>query len=147
MKEFTAVLIGHNDCLDIDKEQLEIEIINLIQRGVTLFMSGDMGGFDRLCARMVYNLKKQYPDIRSIIVIPYLNFKIFDESLFDESDFPECLEHVPYRAKVIRRKQYMADNAAFAVCYVNYSFGGAARTLEYAQSHGCEIIKIKNRQQ
>ena len=147
MKEKTAVFIGHSDCCGVDKEQLEMEIIKLIQRGVRCFLSGGMGGFDRLCARMIYNLKKRYPDTRNVIVIPYPNFKVFEPVLFDESEYPECLALVPYRAKTIRRNQFMVDNAAYAVCYVNYGFGGAAKTLEYAIRHGCEIIKIKNRQQ
>ncbi len=147
MKEKTAVFIGHSECLDVDKEQLEQEIIKLINRGVRSFLSGGMGGFDRLCARTVYSLKKRYPDIRNIIVIPYLNFKVFEPALFDASEYPECVAAAPYRAKIIKRNRFMADSAAYAVCYVNYGFGGAAKTLEYAVKHDCEIIKIKNRQQ
>ena len=147
MKELTAVFIGHNECYDIDKDQLAREIEKLIQCGVTLFLSGGMGGFDRLCARTVYDFKKRYHEIRNIILVPSLDFKVFDPSLFDVSEYPECVAAVPYRAKILKRNQFMVDNAAYAVCYVNYGIGGAAKTLEYAIKRGCEIIKIKNRQQ
>ncbi|MBQ8194325.1 MAG: DUF1273 family protein [Oscillospiraceae bacterium] len=146
-KQTTATVIGHNECRDVDTDHLRAELIQLINSGVTTFISGGTGGFDRLCARMIHELKKSFPHIRSYIVIPYLDQKIFEPSCFDGSEFPECLETVPYRYRISHRNRWMADNAAYAVCYVTHSYGGAAQTYRYAKNHNLCIIDIKKRQQ
>lgn len=146
-KQTTATIIGHNECYDVDTDHLRTELIHLINSGVITFISGGTGGFDRLCARMIHELKKTFPHIRSYIIIPYLDQKIFEPSYFDGSEFPECLESVPYRFRICRRNRWMADNSAYAVCYVCRNFGGAAQTYRYAKKHSIQIIDIKKRQQ
>ena len=147
LKQTTATVIGHNECSDVDTEHLRSELIKLIDSGVTTFISGGTGGFDRLCARVIHDLKKTFPHIRSYIVIPYLDQKIFEPSYFDGSEFPECLESVPYRFRISHRNRYMVQNAAYAVCFVTHGFGGAAKTYRYATNQGLHIIDINKRQQ
>ena len=53
-KENTAVFIGHNECYGVTSEQIKGAIVSLIDKGVTDFLSGGQGGFDRLCGRCVY---------------------------------------------------------------------------------------------
>ncbi len=89
-------------------------------------------------------MKKQFPHVRSYIVIPYLNYRIFNPSLFDASDYPECLESVPYRFRICHRNRYMVKISHYAVCYVHHDYGGAAQTYKYAQKQGLKIINIKN---
>lgn len=62
-KENTAVFIGHNECYGVTSEQIKEAIVSLIDKGVTEFLSGGQGGFDRLCGRCVYELKEEYPYI------------------------------------------------------------------------------------
>ena len=68
-KENTAVFIGHNECYGVTSEQIKEAIVSLIDKGVTDFLSGGQGGFDRLCGRCVYEVKKQYPNINNYLVI------------------------------------------------------------------------------
>ena len=146
-KQTTATVIGHDKCQNVDTDHLRSELIHLINSGVTTFISGGTGGFDRLCAHMIHDLKATFPHIRSYIIIPYLDQRIFEPTYFDGSEFPECLEAVPYRFRISRRNRYMADNAAYALCYVTHDYGGAAQTYRYAKNHGVSIIDIKERQQ
>lgn len=74
-KENTAVFIGHNECYGVTSEQIKEAIVSLIDKGVTEFLSGGQGGFDRLCGRCVYELKKEYPHISNYLVIPYKQFR------------------------------------------------------------------------
>lgn len=74
-----AIFIGHNECYGVSAQQVERAIIDIINQGVTVFMSGGQGGFDRLCAGCVRRLKKQYPHIVNCLVIPYLTFNVFDK--------------------------------------------------------------------
>lgn len=142
MKEKTAVFIGHNNTTGLDTKLLRKAITNLIEDGVSIFLSGGMGGFDRISAKVVYDLKKNYPQIKNYLVIPYLSFNIFDQSLFDEIIFPEELECVPYKAAIIRRNKYMINNSCSAVCFVRNSFGGAAKSFEFAEKQGLNITNL-----
>ena len=123
-------------------QQVEQAIINLINKGVTVFMSGGQGGFDRMCAGCVHRLKKQYPDIINCLVIPYLTFTVFDKNIFDDIIYPEGFEKYHFKAAIPARNRYMVDNAAFAICYVNHGWGGAAQTYERAIKKKLNVINL-----
>ena len=139
----TATFIGHNECYGLDQTKLREEIRNLIvNEGVDTFLSGGMGGFDCCCARMVHSMRKEFPHIVSILVIPYLNFNVFDRSCFDHIEFPECVDGLFYKAAIVKRNRYLVDNSAFALCYVNRTYGGAYKTYYYAQKMNIKVIDL-----
>lgn len=57
-KDKTATFIGHKECYGVRAVEVQREIEKLIGSGVTDFLNGGMGGFDWMCARVVYELKK-----------------------------------------------------------------------------------------
>lgn len=57
-KQQTATFIGHWECYVVSRAAIQREIVNLIEKGVTCFLSGGMGTFDWMCARIVFELKK-----------------------------------------------------------------------------------------
>lgn len=87
-KEETALFIGNRDCYKIQEKDIEQAIIEAINLGIKEFLNGGQGHFDRTSAIVLYRLKEQYPDIKSILVIPYRDFWIFDKSVFDEIVYP-----------------------------------------------------------
>ncbi len=138
----SVVFIGHNECWNINMDSLRNAIINLIEDGAVNFLSGGMGNFDWITARIVYELKDTYPNIKNILVIPYLTFKIRNKNIFDEILFPENFEKYHFKAAIIKRNRYMVDNSQCAVCYVKHSWGGAAKTYDYAKKCHLSIIDI-----
>ncbi len=137
-----AVFIGHNDCYGISAEKLEKEIIKCVNEGVTVFFNGGQGGFDRLSAGIIYKLKKIYPNIKNVLVIPYLNFRIFDREIFDEIIYPEGFERLHFKSAIIEKNKYMVDNSKYAICFVSHSWGGAYKTYEYALIKGLDIRNL-----
>ncbi len=137
-----AVFIGHGDCYGVSANDVETAIVDLIHKGVTVFMSGGQGGFDRLCAGCVHRLKKQYPQIVNSLVIPYLTFTVFDKGIFDEIVYPEGFEKYHFKAAIPARNKFMVDNAAFAICYVNHGWGGAAKTYERAIKKKLKVLNL-----
>lgn len=117
-KENTAVFIGHNECYGVTSEQIKEAIVSLIDKGVTEFLSGGQGGFDRLCGRCVYELKKEYPHISNYLVIPYLSFNVYNSELFDSIIYPDDFEKYHFKAAIPARNKFMVDNASYAICYV-----------------------------
>ena len=141
-RETTATFIGHKECYGVNSEDVRTEIIKLIEAGVTDFMSGGMGNFDWMCARIVYDLKKTYPQINNYLVIPYLTFTILEEKYFDSIVYPEGFEKYHFKAAIPARNKYLVDNSAYALCYVTHGWGGAAQTYERAVKKGLTIINL-----
>lgn len=141
-KETTATFIGHSDCHTVLKTVVKKEIERLINMGAYNFISGGQGGFDRLCARCVYELKQKYPYIKNYLVIPYLNFHIFDKGIFDCIIYPEGFEKLHFKAAIIAKNNYLIDNSSYALCYIRHTWGGAAMTYEKAKSKGITILDI-----
>lgn len=143
-KNKTATFIGHSDCYGVDEKALRAEIEKLIEAGVSEFLSGGMGRFDWMCARIVHDLKKQYPNIKNHLVIPYLTFQVFERSYFDEIVYPEGFEKYHFKAAIPARNNYLVDNSSYAICYVSHGWGGAAQTLRRAKKKGLRIINLGN---
>lgn len=140
--ETTATFIGHNECFGVSKEQVKDAIRELIGKGVTDFLSGGQVGFDRLCGRCVYELKKDYPQINNYLVIPYLSFNIYDKELFDSIIYPDGFEKYHYKAAIPARNKFMVDNSGYAICYITHSWGGAAKTYERAKKKQLCIVNL-----
>lgn len=141
-KEQTATFIGHKECYGVSSEQVCEEIIKLIENGVTDFLSGGMGSFDWMCARIVFELKKIYPHIHNYLVIPYLTFTILEEKYFDSIIYPEGFEKYHFKSAIPARNKYLVDNSAYAICYVTHNWGGAAQTFEKAVKKGLTVINL-----
>ena len=141
-KSKTAVIIGHSECREISEAAVKTAVEQLINSGVTLFLSGEMGGFDRLCAGAIHRIKKIHPEICSDIVIPYLSFRIFERNYFDHIIYPEGFEKYYFKAVIPARNAYMVRNSGFALCYINHGWGGAAQTYRQAVKKNLHIINL-----
>ena len=122
------------------KQWLNTVLDRLIQKGANTFYLGGYGKFDTLSASVLQKKKDQYPQIRLILVLPYLNFNI-DTSIYDDSVYPP-LESVPPKYAILKRNQWMVEQSDIVVAYVLHSWGGAAKTLRYAQQKKKEIISF-----
>ena len=136
----TVTFCGHKDVYPAAgvESWLRNTVKSLILRGADTFLLGGYGGFDALAAEAVWEAKKRHPQITSILVIPYIDKKVYSEK-YDDTLFPP-LEDVPRRFAILKRNRWMVDEADLVVAYVNHSWGGAAKTLEYAQKKKKEII-------
>ena len=136
----TVTFCGHGDFYgDEDvKRWLRDTVEALILRGADDFLLGGYGGFDACAASVVWELKRQYPAIRSTLVLPYLD-RTVDAKKYDGTLYPP-LEKVPRRFAISKRNEYMVNEADIVVAYVTHDWGGAAATLAYAQRKRKEII-------
>lgn len=120
--------------------ELETVLRNLIAEGADTFFLGGYGDFDALAASVVYRLKKEFPQIRSTLVLPYPDRK-FDLDRYDDSIYPP-LEKVPRRFAISRRNEWMVNRADVVIAYVRHGWGGAATTLEYARRKKKRIFSL-----
>ena len=131
---------GHADFYGSEDVRVWLKetVEGLIRRGADDFLLGGYGGFDACAASVVWELKKQYPAIRSTLVLPYLDRKV-NAPKYDNTLYPP-LENVPRRFAISKRNEYMVNEADIVVAYVTHDWGGAATTLAYAKRKKKEII-------
>lgn len=141
---------GHRDF--IDNKQLENKIKNQIiycveNLKIYNFYLGGYGGFDVCCAKYVNDLKKIYPQIKSHLVLAYLNnkFDTYDKmyinNMFDETIYPP-LENTLLRFAISKRNQWIVDNSNYIIFYINHSWGGAYKSFEYANKKHKHYINL-----
>lgn len=106
-------------------------------QGVHTFLCGGMGDFDRMAAYTLHQFKKEYPYIRSYLVIPYRTIQLPEIApLCDEILFPEPLWTAHPKAAISKRNRWMVDRSEHLVTFVRYTTGGTYQTLQYASRKG-----------
>lgn len=136
----TVTFCGHSDVAQQEdvRQWLFKTVEKLILQDADVFLLGGYGGFDRMASSVVWELKRKYPQVRSVLVLPYLDRKM-DESQCDWTVYPS-LEKVTKRYAITHRNRYMISEADVVVAYVQHSWGGAAQTLDYARQKRKRII-------
>ena len=125
----------------------EIESLILNQE-VNEFYVGNYGVFDIMSARAVRSLKTKHHHIKLYLTLPYLTSEINEDKERYYKDFDAILiakfpESTPRRLGILKCNEYMVNKCDFLLCFVKYSWGGAAKTLEYAQKKGnIEIVNL-----
>ena len=140
---------GHRDFVETAEAEKQLTMFlekYARENGRLICYYGGYGNFDYFAAICVKKLQEQYSNIRNCLVLPYIDqpflerIEIF-KNHFDETIYP-LLESVPRKYAIIRRNEWMVDSADIVIAYVTYSWGGAARTLEYAKRKNKNIILI-----
>ena len=145
-KNKTALFIGNRDCYQVKEAAIEKAIIEAIDNGIEIFLNGGQGYFDMTCAVIVHKLKKTYPHIKNILVIPYRDFRVVNDSLFDEIIYPfesHTFSYYTYKGNIPKRNRILVGWSSVAICFV-YRTGGASKTLEYARKKQLHIIDCLN---
>ena len=116
--------------------------------GVTDFLVGNYGQFDRMATAAVKRAKEQRPDIRLHLMLPYRPERgrpLPDMEGCDNAVYPLKMEGVHLKVAIPRLNRIMVEDASYAIAYVMHAWGGAAKTLEYAQVRERKgLIHIEN---
>ena len=122
---------------DTVKEKLRDLLLQNIRKNPTCkFYLGGYGNFDSLCLTILKEIKADFPDIELLFITPYLNkeySKLETAKLYYDGIIYPPLENVLPRFCISRRNEWMVDEANLVIAFVKYSWGGAAKTLEYAK--------------
>ncbi len=150
MRIKSCFFIGHREASDELLPALNSAIEQYIEwDGVTEFIVGGYGGFDRLATVALIAAKQKYPEITLLRLTPYHPAErpvILPES-FDGIYYPEGMEKVPRRLSIVRANRYAIDRVGYLIAYVRHSGSNAYNLVEYAGKRGVRItnIEISNR--
>ena len=141
----SCFFIGHREA----DERLLPTLVNAIERlvvseDVTCFYVGGYGGFDRIAATAVKQVKWRHPEIILMLVLPYHPAERPVETPygFDGTYYPEGMETVPRKFAIVQANKRMVDNVDWLIAYVRHGASNSQRFLEYAKKRSVLYINI-----
>lgn len=133
-------LIGHHDAPESIYPALQREIErHITELGVTEFIVGHYGNFDRMAARALVETKQAHSEISLWLLLPYhpTEQKVEVPEGFDGSFYPEGMEKVPRRVAIVKANRYMLGYVEYLIAYVTHRFGNVWNLIDYAQNRRC----------
>lgn len=119
-----------------------------VGEGCDTFYLGEMGCFDSMMFAATRELKKKYPHIERILVIPYITkyhneHKREYEQKYDCLILPPEMLEVPPKFAILRKNEWVIDRSDIVLTYARNPYGGAGKAAEYAARKKKFIIDIK----
>ena len=135
-------MIGHRDVPEELRERLAKAIDEAIVRdGVTEFMVGQYGAFDRMAAGCLVEAKKAHPGLRLVLLLPYhpAERPVVLPAGFDGSFYPPGMERVPRRLAIVRANEYMARHCDVLICYALLENSNPGKIIRIANDNSTVI--------
>ena len=136
MREKSCFFIGHRESSEEIYPALYAAVEqHIVEYGVTEFIVGHYGGFDRLSASAVKAAKQFYPDVKLILLLPHHSAErpIPTPDGFDGTFYPPGMESVPRKVAIVRANRYVVDHVDYLIAYAWHPASNARELLEYAK--------------
>ena len=141
----SCFFIGHREASEeIFSALTEVVEHHIVHCGVTEFIVGNYGGFDRMAARAVISAKALYPEISLLLLLSYhpAEHPIETPPGFDGTFFPPGMESVPRRYAIVRANRYMIDHVDYLIAYAWHPASNAKELTAYAQRKGVVVTNL-----
>ena len=145
MKCKSCFFIGHRESGPEILPALEDAIEKHISEyGVTEFIVGHYGGFDRLAARALVSAKKRHAEVKLLMLIPYhpAERPVETPPGFDGTFYPTGIESVPHRVAIIWANRYMIDHVDYLIAFAWHPASNARNLLDYACKKSIRITNL-----
>lgn len=139
--------IGHRDTPSTVLMELENAISHCIaQYGISEFVVGQYGDFDRMAADAIRKLKQEDNQLSLLLLLPYHPSKhpIELPAGFDNSIYPEGLEMVSKKLAIVHANRKTIDSCDLIIAYANGS-GNASSFVNYAKKRSVPVINLADR--
>lgn len=132
----SCFMMGDRDTREDVLPMLETIVERLIvEYGVTEFVVGNHGSFDRMGARSVIKAKKRHMGIILTMLLPYhpAERAVPLPDGFDSSFYPPNMEKVPRRFAIVHANRYMADYVDYLLICTRSPAGNTRNLVDYAR--------------
>lgn len=108
---------------------------HITEYGVTEFIVGHYGEFDRLAAKAVIVAKQTPPEVTLSLLLPYhpAERPIEKPEGFDSTYYPPGMESVPRKLAIVRANRYVVDHVDYLIAYAWHPASNARELVEYSQ--------------
>ncbi|MDE6182040.1 MAG: SLOG family protein [Eubacteriales bacterium] len=156
MKSKTACFTGHRninrELYPIILEYLIEFTKELIKKGIVYYGIGGARGFDILAGMAILSLKKEYPNIKLILILPCADHTIFwnERDILFYKKILEYADKVVYISEkytekcMIERNNHLVENSSYCISYLTKNKGGTAYTVDMAKKLGLKVYNIAN---
>jgi uncharacterized phage-like protein YoqJ len=137
----TCCFFGHREVYEDVSATLYNKVCRMIvENGVDTFLVGGHGRFDSIATSVVNKIKKTFPNVKLILVRPYLTNDLnrnrdYYNSVYDEIIIPSSLAEIHYRAAIPKRNQWMVDESQYVITFLRNNFGGAYEAYSMQKSN------------
>ncbi len=147
--ETVCAFFGHRDTpmsSDLEKKLYKaVEGLVLGTEKIRDFWLCEQGTFDCLTHIVMQNILRDYRWVWCTFVLAYEPSQS-KEAWMEACDYmwiyPDTLYKVPKRIAIIKRNEYIADNADYIICYINKKEGSAYKAVLRAYKRGAKIINL-----
>ncbi len=149
----TCCFTGHREISD-NISELKARLIDVlkqqIENGIVYFGAGGARGFDALAAQTVIELKRIYPHIKLILVLPCRDQTAvwsktdvaIHEGIKQGCDKITVLSPHYYKGCMHVRNRHLVNHSSVCICYKRKNTGGTYYTVNYAKQKGLKIIEL-----
>ncbi len=138
--------IGRRDTITDIIPALESSIEDhIVNHGVTKFIVGHYGAFDKFVSTILIKAKTKHPHISLILLLPYHSAerKIALPKGFGGAWYPDGIKTAPRKAAIIKANRYAIEHSDYLIAHVWHSASNSRDILDYAYTHKSkELIKI-----
>lgn len=140
--------IGHRDAPETLRPALAAEIErHITEYGVTEFLVGYHGAFDRMAAGELAKAKKRHPQVTLTLLLCYhpseQAVKLPDG--FDGSLYPPELETTPKRFAIVKANHYALHISSYLIAYAWQPGSSSVKLVELARTsreHKVEVTVL-----
>lgn len=136
METKSCFFIGHREASEEIYPALYAAVEqHIIEYGVTEFIVGHYGGFDRLATSAVKKAKLCHPNVRLVLLLPYHPEERPVQTLagFDATFYPPGMECIPRKVAIVRANRYVVDHVNYLIAYAWHPASKARELVEYAR--------------
>ena len=139
----SCTFFGHRECPDSIQAQLRVVLIDLVtNHDVDMFYVGNQGGFDSIVRGVLWELKKEYPQINYTVVLAYMPGNQTKYADYSDTMLPEGIESVHPRYAISWRNNWMLEQSDYVVTYITHDWGGAAQFAKKAEKQSKTVINL-----
>mgnify|MGYP003290355059 CR=1 FL=1 len=146
---YTCFFIGHRDTPDSIQKKLNESVEYLWRKcGVTQFVVGHHGNFDRMAINAVNQAKIKNPELYAYILLesytPRPDTTVFLPGCFDDYYLPNNIELVHPRYAIEKANRRMLQECHYLVAYVVRDGGNAAKIVRSAKRMEKDGLRVIN---
>lgn len=150
----TCCFTGHRRMPDMSfhpvRVKLENALFELVQLGYNTFVGGGAVGFDMLAESASIELRRQFSDVRVVIIMPSFDYRFgWTEGEHELMSLIErnsnrlffCTEKYR-RGGMFLRDRALVDVSSRCISFMVKNTGGTAYTVKYAKSRGVKVTNL-----
>lgn len=141
-----CAFFGHRDAPLVGPlaDKMEEVVQGLINRGVAEYWLCSEGLFDNLARITLKQFQQRYRHLYLCYLPARRVAKSKEEWIMENYEiiFPREVEDAPWRLAVVKRNDFIIENADIFVCYVVHNCGGAYEAMHKALKKHKEVINL-----